>query len=163
MRAGCRAAVSRRARPAWPPRNWPSQEPRLLPLRLFRFLVSALVVAFSHHDFTGRTTGPATCRTDRCSGKPEVPDQRQGDDFDAPCAVSEPDPAHGFKSCCRKGSRKAPRRWLSIGTEPGLRIGLQKGPLWRLVETGLTRRSYPDGAGGSGPSLGVTMGIRRGS
>lgn len=52
---------------------------------------------------------------------------------------------------------------VSIGIELGPRIGLQKGPLWRLGETGLTRRSYPSGAGGLGPSLGAPVGIKRGS
>jgi len=53
----------------------------LLLLRLLRLLISALVVAFSHHDLTGCKIGPATYRIDRSSVKSGLPEWRQGDDF----------------------------------------------------------------------------------
>jgi hypothetical protein len=43
---------------------------------------------------------------------------------------------------------------LSISTEPGPRIGVEKGPLFRGGTTRLTRRSFPAGAGVSGALLG---------
>ena len=47
---------------------------------------------------------------------------------------------------------RSPSLNSSSGIQSGPRIGLQKGPLCWLGKTGLTRRSYPTGAGGSGPS-----------
>ena len=42
---------------------------------------------------------------------------------------------------------------VSISTEPGPRIGVEKGPLFRGGTTRLTRRSFPAGAGVSGAFL----------
>lgn len=85
-----------------------------------------------------------------------------------PFKIYEPGYVHVDVKCLPQMADEDRRRYLfvaivSTSIETGPPIGVEKGPLWRWVKTGLTRRSFRGGAGASGPSLVGFAGIRRGS